>query len=394
MVQIKSTVLEIVHEIPEVTKLLVSEEHERSQVEEINQEEKKKKKGTHHPNRSARGPTPGGHRLPLDAPSADSPPEAGDAHGGGWVVVRVCSPTPPPSPPRRGSSHRRGRGGTREKAPAPPARRSARGRAPPCAAPLPLCRPPGPAPLRREPVPHRVALAHPPPRGRHEERLRARRARGGGDGGGVYGVSLAALTGRREAAPPPSWSSSGRGRSKGKLSRDATGNCCQMEGDSLTPWACQGRFSPIQQSAHPHYNIPIWIQVCCGRPAESPPEVKHHFIPSLSCHEACKLCWLASKHSSALPGLEGQWKSKGGECEEALHIGNPLLLQAQKSFVEEWKSQVAFRIPESQVVHLPYGTAVIYRLGSFGPAVSLCNYTILMHICEDKPLGTNSSKYL
>lgn len=40
MVQIKSTVLEIVHEIPEVTKLLVSEENERSQVEEINQEEK------------------------------------------------------------------------------------------------------------------------------------------------------------------------------------------------------------------------------------------------------------------------------------------------------------------------------------------------------------------
>lgn len=40
MVQIKSAVLEIVHEIPEVTKLLVSEEDERSQVEEINQEEK------------------------------------------------------------------------------------------------------------------------------------------------------------------------------------------------------------------------------------------------------------------------------------------------------------------------------------------------------------------
>lgn len=32
--------LEIVHEIPEVTKLLVGEENERSQVEEINQEEK------------------------------------------------------------------------------------------------------------------------------------------------------------------------------------------------------------------------------------------------------------------------------------------------------------------------------------------------------------------
>jgi len=40
MVQIKSTVLEIVREIPEVTKLLVSEENERNQVEEINQEEK------------------------------------------------------------------------------------------------------------------------------------------------------------------------------------------------------------------------------------------------------------------------------------------------------------------------------------------------------------------
>lgn len=40
LVQIKSTVLEIVHEIPEVTKLLVGEENERSQVEEINQEEK------------------------------------------------------------------------------------------------------------------------------------------------------------------------------------------------------------------------------------------------------------------------------------------------------------------------------------------------------------------
>lgn len=40
MVQIKSTVLEIVHEIPEVIKLLVSEENERNQVEEINQEEK------------------------------------------------------------------------------------------------------------------------------------------------------------------------------------------------------------------------------------------------------------------------------------------------------------------------------------------------------------------
>lgn len=42
MAQIKPTVLEIVHEIPEVTKLLVSEENERSQVEEINQEEKNK----------------------------------------------------------------------------------------------------------------------------------------------------------------------------------------------------------------------------------------------------------------------------------------------------------------------------------------------------------------
>lgn len=39
-VHIKSTVLEIVHEIPEVTKLLVSEENERNQVEEINHEEK------------------------------------------------------------------------------------------------------------------------------------------------------------------------------------------------------------------------------------------------------------------------------------------------------------------------------------------------------------------
>jgi len=33
-------VLEIVHEIPEVTKLPVSEEDERNQVEEINQEER------------------------------------------------------------------------------------------------------------------------------------------------------------------------------------------------------------------------------------------------------------------------------------------------------------------------------------------------------------------
>lgn len=32
--------LEIVHEIPEVIELLVSEENERNQVEEINQEEK------------------------------------------------------------------------------------------------------------------------------------------------------------------------------------------------------------------------------------------------------------------------------------------------------------------------------------------------------------------
>lgn len=40
MVQIKSTVLEIVHEIPEVIELLVSEENERNQVEGINQEEK------------------------------------------------------------------------------------------------------------------------------------------------------------------------------------------------------------------------------------------------------------------------------------------------------------------------------------------------------------------
>lgn len=40
MVQIKPTVLEIVHEIPEVIKLLVSEENERKHVEEINQEEK------------------------------------------------------------------------------------------------------------------------------------------------------------------------------------------------------------------------------------------------------------------------------------------------------------------------------------------------------------------
>lgn len=39
-VHIKSTVLEIVHEIPEVTKLLASEENERNQVEEINHEEK------------------------------------------------------------------------------------------------------------------------------------------------------------------------------------------------------------------------------------------------------------------------------------------------------------------------------------------------------------------
>lgn len=39
-VHIKSTVLEIVHEIPEVTKLLASEENERNQVEEINHKEK------------------------------------------------------------------------------------------------------------------------------------------------------------------------------------------------------------------------------------------------------------------------------------------------------------------------------------------------------------------
>lgn len=109
-------------------------------------------------------------------------------------------------------------------------------------------------------------------------------------------------------------------------------------------------------------------------------------FPSLSQSNAGHKCTLATKPWWALPALQGPWESSAPRW--SLAFISPQVLG------EEWKSKVAFQMPESPVVHLPYSKAVVCSLGSFGPTVSLCNYTILMHTREDKPLGTNSSKYL
>lgn len=112
--------------------------------------------------------------------------------------------------------------------------------------------------------------------------------------------------------------------------------------------------------------------------------------PSLSQSNIGWKCMLAAKPLPALPGLEGHWKSKAVHLRE-LYTGDPRLLQAQKCL---WKSGKARQHSISQRHKLvTFPTVIVCSLGSFGPTLSLRNYTILVHICENKLLKTNSSKY-